>query len=311
MDPNVFRHALILTGPTGSGKSRLALQLAPHLKAEILAMDSMTLYRGMDIGTAKPTKEEQTQVRHHLIDVLDPWESASVAWWLERAAEAVRDIEGRGKQALFVGGTPLYLQALRQGLFAGPPADEELRQELEAEAKEKGKEALHHRLQQIDPATAARLHPNDLRRIIRALEVHALTGRTMSSWQTQWKKENQPEESDDRCLCLDLPREELYRRINDRVESMFEQGLLEEVRRLSRLERGLSRQARQALGYKELLDHFEGKISLEEARREIQTRSRNFAKRQLTWFRHLQGCRFVSVELTFARWGSRMNRAQG
>src|SRR5438046_1866166 len=131
MTPATFRNCLILTGPTGSGKSRLALELAPRLGAEIVAMDSMTLYRGMDVGTAKPTAEERARVPHHLLDVLDPWESASVAWWLEQAGQAVRDIEARGKVALFAGGTPLYLKALLQGLFDGPPADRGLRARLE------------------------------------------------------------------------------------------------------------------------------------------------------------------------------------
>ena len=141
-----FQNALILTGPTGSGKSRLALDLAVRLDAEIIAMDSMTLYRGMDIGTAKPTVEERRRVPHHLIDVLDPWESASVAWWLERVRECCRDIEGRGRRVLFVGGTPLYLKALLHGLFDGPPADLLLRNRLEREAEESGRDACTHAL---------------------------------------------------------------------------------------------------------------------------------------------------------------------
>src|SRR5262245_37349407 len=155
MSPDAFDHALILTGPTGSGKSALALDLAERLNAEVVAMDSMTLYRGMDVGTAKPSPEDRRRVRHHLLDVLDPWESASVAWWLGRAAAAVRDVEGRGKQALFVGGTALYLKALVHGLFEGPPADESLRRRLEAEADALGRHVLHDRLKQLDPATAA------------------------------------------------------------------------------------------------------------------------------------------------------------
>src|SRR5438552_2416400 len=162
MNPDTFRHALILTGPTGSGKSRLALEWADRLGAEIVGMDSMTLYRGMDVGTAKPTPEERRLVPHHLIDVLDPWEPSSVAWWLERAAECVGAIEQRGRRPLFVGGTPLYLKALLHGLFDGPPADEGLRAALAEESQRDGKEALHARLARIDPPTAARLHPNAL-----------------------------------------------------------------------------------------------------------------------------------------------------
>jgi tRNA dimethylallyltransferase len=305
MTPQVFTHALILTGPTGSGKSGLALELAPRLNAEIIAMDSMTLYRGLDIGTAKPSPQERECVRHHLLDVLDPWESASVAWWLEQAAIVVQDIESRGKTALFVGGTALYLRALLEGLFDGPPADASLRERLERDAQEIGKIALHERLKAVDPVRAARLHPNDLRRVVRALEVWELTGRPISDWQTQWRN-GEHEAIPDRCLCLDLPREHLYQRINARVEAMMAEGLLDEVRRLHQLERPLSKEARQALGYKELFDYLDGQGSLDEAITRIQTRTRNFAKRQLTWFRHLNGCRFPTRELTFDLWRSRM-----
>jgi tRNA dimethylallyltransferase len=310
MTPDTFRNALILTGPTGSGKSRLALDLAPRLHAEIICMDSMTLYRGMDIGTAKPTAEEQARVPHHLLDVLERWETASIAWWLERASECVLDIEGRGKTALFVGGTPLYLKALLHGLFDGPPADAALRQRLKELSERAGKEALHAKLATIDPPTATRLHPNDIRRVIRALEVYELTGRPISEWQTQWKEPSKPQAEEDfpRCLCLDLPRDLLYRRIDGRVQQMIDQGLVEEVRRLRQLDRPLSREASQALGYKELFGYLDGKAALEEAVREIQTRSRNFAKRQLTWFRSLEGCRMVPAELTIANWQSKMER---
>jgi tRNA dimethylallyltransferase len=312
MGPEVFRAALILTGPTGSGKSRLALELAPRLGAEVVAMDSMTLYRGMDVGTAKPTAQERARVPHHLLDVLEPWESASVAWWLERAVRAVADIEARGRRALFVGGTALYLKALLHGLFDGPPADLALRRRLEAEANASGREALHGRLKSVDPETAGRLHPNDLRRVVRALEVFELTGRPISEWQTQWREgERETQADSDRCLCLDLPREELYCRIDARVEGMMAAGLLDEVRRLRELGRPVSREARQALGYKELFDHLDGKTSLADAVREIQTRSRQFAKRQLTWFRHLGGCRMVAPELTFSLWQSRMTEEEG
>jgi tRNA dimethylallyltransferase len=185
---DTYPQALVLTGPTGSGKSHLALELAERLGAEIVSMDSMALYRRMDIGTAKPTPDERRRVPHHLIDVLEPWESASVAWWLERAAACCRDITSRGKRPLFVGGTPLYLKALLHGLFDGPPADETIRRRLRDEAAASGAGALHARLAAIDPVSAARLHPNDVRRVIRALEVWELTGRPISDWQTQWKR---------------------------------------------------------------------------------------------------------------------------
>lgn len=330
MLPAPFTHALVLTGPTGSGKSALAVELAIRLDAEIISMDSMALYRGMDIGTAKPTAEERARVPHHLIDVLDPWESASVAWWLEQARRCCLEIEARGKQVLVVGGTPLYLKALLCGLFEGPGSDPVIRARLEAEAADKGGGVLHERLERVDPVTAARLHPHDVRRLVRALEVWELTGRPISAWQQEWptsppaacaKRDGgkgmspplQPssrgkgrEGEPPRCLYLDRPRDELYRRINERVEGMFAAGLLEEVRRLRELPRPISRQAAQALGYKEVFRYLDGQATLEATIREVQTRSRNFAKRQLTWFRHLPGCIPASEELTLALWNIRI-----
>lgn len=183
---NQFPDAWVLTGPTGSGKSAIAVQLAEHLGAEIVSMDSMALYRGVDISTAKPTAEARARVLHHLIDVLEPWESASVAWWLEQAVACCRDIVSRGRTPLFVGGTPLYLKALLYGLFEGPPADHALRQRLLVEAETLGPEVLHARLRFVDPHSASRLHPNDVRRVVRALEVWELTRRPLSEWQGQW-----------------------------------------------------------------------------------------------------------------------------
>lgn len=290
-----FANALILTGPTGSGKTRLGIELAKRLGAEIISMDSMALYRGMDIGTAKPTSEERHQVPHHLVDVLDPWESASVAWWLDQAATCCQEIEARGKRVLFVGGTPLYLKAMCFGLFEGPAADPQIRQALEEEGSQHGSAGLHDRLAKVDASTAARLHPNDLRRIVRALEVFQVTGKPISSFQQQWSEEPR---STNQAVWIDLPRAELYARINRRVETMFASGLVDEVRGLRKLPKPLGREAAQALGYKEVLDYLEGKMSLEETMMHLQARTRQFAKRQITWFRHLPGIRPVSGELT-------------
>lgn len=300
--------ALILTGPTGSGKSHLALDLAERLDAEIISMDSMALYRRMDIGTAKPTAEDRRRVPHHLLDVLEPWESANVAWWLERARECCGDISGRGKRPLFVGGTPLYLKALLCGLFQGPPADETIRRRLGEEAADLGDAVLHARLAAVDPVSASRLHPNDVRRVIRALEVWELTGRPISDWQTQWNRQPASLEigENHRCVYLDLPRAELYARIDARVERMIAEGWIDEVDALRRLQRPLSREAAQALGYKELFDYLDGHADLAEATRQIQRRSRQYAKRQMTWFRHLPLCHSVRAELTFAVWGLTM-----
>jgi tRNA dimethylallyltransferase len=290
-----FERTVVLTGPTGSGKSALALELAERLDAEIVALDSMTLYRGMDVGTAKPTAEERRRVPHHLIDVLDPWESASVAWWLEQALRVTEEITQRGKRALFVGGTALYLKALLYGLFDGPPADTALRQRLQELADRDGTAALHARLAEVDPVTARRLHPNDVRRTIRALEVWERTGGPISAWQTQWQT---PLADRPPVFWIDRPRPELYDRIDRRVLQMMDQGWLEEARRLRELPRPLSREAAKALGYAELFAHLDGRFSLEEAVCAIQLRSRQFAKRQITWFRHLDGCQPVPAELT-------------
>jgi tRNA dimethylallyltransferase len=323
-----FQKALILAGPTASGKTQLGLEIGERLNAEIVSMDSMTLYRGMDIGTAKPTPEERQRIHHHLIDVLDPWESASVAWWLQQAERCCRDIESRGKRVLFVGGTPLYLKALLRGLFDGPPADPELRQRLTQEGERNGSHALHQRLAEVDPVSASRLHPHDVRRVVRALEVWEITGKPISAWQRQWTQESgvRSQESGDRnqelenpssltpyscpltgfgrCIWLEIPRNELYARINDRVRRMIAEGWLEEAAGLRR--KPLSREAAQALGYKELFAHLDGKAGLEETISLIQTRSRNFAKRQISWFRHLPECRPANRELTFRLWGLTM-----
>jgi tRNA dimethylallyltransferase len=310
-----LRDVLILTGPTGSGKTRLGIELAKRLDAEIISMDSMALYRGMDIGTAKPAQAERAQVPHHLLDVLDPWESASVAWWLKQAHECCERIRERGRKILFVGGTPLYLKALLRGLFEGPAGDRQVRARLEAEALERGSQSLFERLTRLDPISAQRIHPNDVRRMIRALEVLELTGRPISEWQQQWGREagvrgqgagaRSQEEGVDtgpRAVWLDIPREELYVRINKRVEVMFTAGLVDEVRRLRDLPQPLSREAGQALGYKEISAFLDGTASLEDTLREVQTRSRNFAKRQVTWFRHLSEVQPATPELTEALW---------
>src|SRR5262249_19864257 len=312
-----FRDSLILTGPTGSGKTQLGIALAERLDAEIISMDSMTIYRGMDVGTAKPSLEERRRMPHHLIDVLDPWESASVAWWLARAENCAREIAARGKQVLFVGGTAMYLKALLRGLFEGPTRDEALRHRLELEAKALGTEALHERLSQADPAAAQRIHCRDLRRIIRALEVWELTGKPISAWQTQWGQGDRPEATPisptrpivrmgPEAVWLDIPRPKLYERINHRVARMFAAGLIDEARALRRLPQPLSRDAAQALGYKEVFAHLEGKASLEETVAIVQTRSRQYAKRQITWFRHLPECRPVSSQLTWDLWSAKM-----
>lgn len=298
-----FQNSLIITGPTASGKSALAIEIAERLNAEIISADSMTVYRGMDIGTAKPSEAERNRIRHHLIDELDPWESASVAWWLERARQCVIDIESRGKRAIFVGGTPLYLKALLCGLFEGPPRNAELRASLETEAAKIGNEQFHARLAAVDPASAARLHPNDVRRVVRAMEVFIASGKPMDDWQRQgWWGDGEPKFPQNVCLCLDLPRELLYRRIDIRVVQMFEAGWVEEVRKLLLNPEGWSREASMALGYREIQSMLSGNLSQKEILSVVQLRTRQFAKRQLTWFRGLAGVHFVSPEVAMGIW---------
>ncbi len=294
---SAFAQALILTGPTASGKSALALDLCERVGGEIVALDSMTVYRGMDIGTAKPSLAVRLRVPHHILDVLDPWESLTVAGWLERAEVACTDITARGKRPIFVGGTPFYLKALLHGLFPGPPADAALRATLEAAASRDGNPALHARLATVDPKTATRLHPNDVRRVVRALEVHTLTGKPISEWQQTWDTpafaetpSAAPAPVSIPAARLELPREVLYDRINRRVTSMLEAGWLEEVRRLHELPHPISREARQALGYRELLEYLDNGGDWTETVDLIRTHTRQFAKRQLTWFRHMSAC---------------------
>jgi tRNA dimethylallyltransferase len=309
MKSNPFANAFILTGPTASGKSALALELAERHGGEIIAADSMTLYRSMNIGTAKPSAEERARVPHHLIDVLDPTESANVAWWLARAAEAVGEIEARGKTPLIVGGTPFYLKALLCGIFDAPPVDPAVRERLEQEADDGRSEELHARLRQVDPPSAARLHVNDVRRVVRALEVWESTGKPISEWQKQsWWDGEEPRFAAGQCVAIDLPRPELFARIETRVEQMFAAGWVEEVEHLRKAYPEMSREASRALGYSQIAEMLDGRRSRSETIEEIQLRTRQFAKRQLTWFRGLAGVEFANPHLTFERGNVTMGR---
>jgi tRNA dimethylallyltransferase len=286
MEP--FHRAIYLTGPTASGKSAVGVELAHRLDAEVVALDSMTLYRGMDIGTAKPSLEERGGVAHHLIDVLDPWESASVAEYRRWAGDVAREIEGRGRRVLFVGGTALYLKTLLRGLFEGPGADAAVRARLEDDAEHEGTPALHARLARRDPPLAARLHPNDRRRIVRALEVIELTGSPLSVLQREHER---PAPPGTLVFALEWPRPELHARINGRVDRMFAAGLVEEVRRLQDAPRPLSGVAAQGVGYREVIAMLRGEAGPAGTMELVRTRSRQFAKRQATWFRGLQEVR--------------------
>ncbi|MEM9658260.1 MAG: tRNA (adenosine(37)-N6)-dimethylallyltransferase MiaA [Planctomycetota bacterium] len=289
----VTRVSWFLTGATATGKTRYALALARELDAEIISMDSMAIYRGMDVGTAKPRRSQLAETPHHLIDVVDPEEEFSVAQYVEAAHRAVAEIQARGRPVLFVGGTPLYLKALLRGIFQGPPANWELRREIEREATAIGGDALFRRLEQIDPVAASNIHPNDTRRLIRALEVFRATGQPISHQQLQFDDARSPE--DCRVFVLQRSREEQHARINLRVERMIERGLLDEVRGLTSAGRTLGRTARQAVGYREALQHLAGELSREQMIDKIKSRTRQFAKRQATWFRSLRECRSFPI----------------
>jgi tRNA dimethylallyltransferase len=294
LDSKLLQRCWFLAGPTACGKSAVALELAQQLNAEIVALDSMTLYRGMDIGTAKPSTADRARVPHHLFDVLDPHEEFSVAEYVAAAAHCCEDIVARGRTPLFVGGTGLYLRSLLRGVFEGPAANWDLRRQWEAEVVQFGPQTLHERLTAVDPITAARLHPHDVRRVIRALEVHAVTGRPLSAQQEQTSLPI--DERPQHVFWLNPPREWLHARINLRVLEMVDAGLLDEVRRLRELPQPLSHTARQALGYKEVLDWLDQPDRPWEAVVElIQTRTRQFAKRQGTWFRNLAECRAIPI----------------
>lgn len=296
---DLLRRCWFLAGPTACGKTDVALALAEILQAErgtpveIVSLDSMTLYRRMDVGTAKPTREQRARVSHHLFDILEPWQDFSVAEYLQLAESTCREIVERRHLPLFVGGTGLYLRSLLRGVFEGPPANDEVRRRLEADAAKFGLPALHARLRELDPVVAARVHPNDLRRVVRALEVIELTGNKFSE---HHQEAPLPHELRPRNVYwLEPPRDWLYARINARVEVMIAAGWLDEVRSLLNEPQPLSHTAAQALGYKELMDHLAGRISLADAITQIQTRTRQFAKRQHTWFRNLEECTAVPI----------------
>jgi tRNA dimethylallyltransferase len=255
-------------------------------------MDSMAIYRGMDIGTAKPPEQLRRRVVHHLLDITDPWEEFSVAEYLRAAAHAAEQILSRRRIPLFAGGTPLYLMALLRGIDSGPPPDLELRERLYQQADELGRQSLHDRLASVDKAAAQRIHSNDIRRVVRALEVFETTGTPISSHQVHFHEPANPPAC---VLCLDLPRPELYRRIDERVQDMFQQGFVAEVHALMNRGQPLSRTARQAVGYKEIIEHLTGQRPLRDTIELVQRRSRQFAKRQLTWFRSMVECRRVPI----------------
>lgn len=282
-----------LIGCTASGKGRVGRMLARRLGGEILSVDSMKIYRRMDIGTAKPSKEDLAAVRHHLIDVVEPSEPFSLGRYVELADQAIADMASRGRPILAVGGTMLYVQGLASGVFDGPAADPEFRRELRERAAREGVPALHAELARVDPETAARVHPNDLRRIERALEVHRSTGEPISVMQTQWAGRNP--RYDCRLVALRSPTELSNRRINGRVKRMVDAGLVDEVRGLLAEPGGIGPQAGQAVGYAEIIAHLGGQMSLDQAIERVKINSRHLSKHQRTWMRRIDGIHFIDV----------------
>jgi len=273
---------LVICGPTASGKSELALDLARRLDGEIVNADSMQVYRGMDIGTAKPTPEQRTEIPHHLIDVADPDQPFSAADFAEAADAAIRDIDFRGKRTIVVGGSGLYIRALLKGLVDSPGDGGEIRQGLRTEAVERGNQAMWEELRRVDPHLAERIHPNNLVRTIRALELFRLTGIPLSRYQQEHGFSGQRYRSLQIGIRVERPL--LYSRIDQRVDRMLEQGLLQEVRQLLNAGYGPETTAMRAIGYKEVTAHLAGECSLDEAIRLIKRDTRHYAKRQMTWF---------------------------
>lgn len=275
---------IILTGPTAVGKTSLSIGLAKALDGEIISADSMQVYRGMDIGTAKIAPEEMQGVPHHLIDILEPWEEFHVADFQRYCKEAMADIYARGKCPIIVGGTGFYIQSVLYDIdFSQTEADADFRKEMEELAREEGAAVLHDRLRAVDEASAEAIHPNNVKRVIRALEYYRQTGERMSEHNQAQQRKVSPYQF--RYYVLRLPREILYQRINERVDAMEHAGLTGEVERL--LAQGCHRKmvSMQGLGYKEIIDALEGRDTLEHAYERIKQETRHFAKRQFTWFR--------------------------
>jgi tRNA dimethylallyltransferase len=285
---------ILILGVTGSGKSQLAFDLAKSIGAEIISIDSMKVYRRMDIGTAKPPKAACERIKYHLIDVVEPSDSFSVGLFLELAYLAIKQIESLNKPIIAVGGTALYIKALLYGLFEGPGTDEQIRARLRQRAEDKGLERLYQELKKIDPIAANRIHPNDSKRIVRALEVYEITGKPISSLQKQFEAEK----STHKWNIIGLRREKAVesKQINARVKNMIEAGLVEEVKSLLAEDKPLSQQARCAIGYAEIIEYLNGRINLDDAIELIKKNTRRLAKNQRTWFKTFRNVNWVDIE---------------
>ncbi len=283
---------IFLLGPTAAGKSELAIRLAKGINAEIISCDSMQIYKKMDIISSKPSLSIRRQLRHHLIDIISAQEEYDASLYRQDALMAVKEILKRGRVPLFVGGTGFYASSVLDGIFRGPGQNKEIREALYKEAERKGSGCLYRRLQRVDPGATKRIHPNDLKRIIRALEVWIYSGRPISEWQK--RRRGIARDYNVKMFCLCRARDELYARIDTRVDRMFRKGIVKEVKSL--LRDGLSKTASCAIGIKEIKGYLEGKYSLIEAKDLIKRHTRQYAKSQLTWFRRDR--RITWVEIT-------------
>lgn len=285
----------IITGPTASGKTSLALELAKRIDGEIIAADSMQVYKGLDIGTAKATVAEQAEVRHHLLDIREPWERYTVAEWLIDARTAIADILARDKQPIICGGTGLYIKALVEGLdFEASENGSELRAKLETRLEAEGAMAMHQALARLDPEAAEKIHPNNTRRVIRALEIIEESGESVAAYHKATVRAES--EYDYRVFVPSHPRERLYERCNQRVDQMLEMGILDEVRHILEMDLPADATCLQAIGYKEFFDYIHGDASLEACTERLKMYTRRYAKRQLTFFRPVNWVEYLAVE---------------
>jgi len=285
---------ILILGVTASGKGRLAFDLAESLSAEIISVDSMKVYRRMDIGTAKPPQQARRGIRYHLIDIVEPSDSFSVGAFRDAALDAMEQIKGRGKKIIAVGGTALYIKALLYGLFEGPGSDNQIRAELQERVESEGLTKLYLELTGIDPIAAERINPNDSKRIVRALEVYRITGKPISSFQRQW--DSTEIKHDWTIIGLRREKAEESRRINSRVKNMIAAGLVDEVKSLLAEEKPLSKQARCAIGYAEIIEYLNGRIELEDAVELIKKNTRRLAKNQRTWFKTFKNVHWLDIE---------------
>jgi tRNA dimethylallyltransferase len=283
---------ILILGVTASGKGWLAFELADFIGAEIISIDSMKVYRRMDVGTAKPPEEARQRVKYHLIDIVEPSDSFSVGAFMETASDAIEQIKSRGRKIVAVGGTALYIKSLLYGLFDGPGTDEKTRAKLQERIETEGLAELYHELTKIDPAAADRINPNDVKRIIRALEVYQLTSKPISSFQKQWQ---QQVKHDWTIIGLRREKADASSRINKRVKKMIDAGLVDEVKSLLAEDKPLSKQARSAIGYAEIIEHLSGRTNLEDAIELIKKNTRRLAKGQRTWFKTFRDVHWLDI----------------